>query len=395
MLRLDSLRMPPLVLGVAMVLLAGCSSNEPREQPVPPPQGQGDYRLTANWSKHLADGHDNQHLFLQPAVVGDRVYAAAAKGYIGAYDARTGRETWWTRVDNRLIGGIGTDSEQLYVVTTDAVLKALSHDGDLNWEVQLPTESLVAPQSNGRQVVVQTVEGQLIAFSQNNGERQWQYDSNMPVLSFRGNAVPWVDGSQVVAGFDNGRVVSLDVADGSVEWQQALGSPSGRTQLERIVDVDASPVVRDGSVYIAGYQGKVAALSLRTGEEAWSRSVSSLRAPAVDNGRIVVAAADGQLVGYDLDSRREIWRHNKLEWRRLSAPIVLGDRVLVGDFEGYLYAVDQDDGSIAARTYVDDGGIRSAMVRYRDTVILLSNSGLVASYRIEEREPDSWFLSSP
>ena len=366
------------------IVLTGCSSTEPREQPAAVPEATGEAPVREIWSRRFAEGHDGKYLFMTPAVVEDQVFISTANGYVGAYDARIGRRDWWTRLDARLIAGVGADADQLYVVTRNGKLVALSQSGERLWEAGLPNESLVPPQSNGRQVIVQTIDGELLAFDSDDGERRWQYDSNMPVLSFRGNATPYVDGSRVVTGFDNGRVVSLDVNTGRVEWQQALGTASGRTELERIVDVDASPVVRDRTVYMTGYQGKVAALTLRSGEERWSRSVSSLHSPAVGDGTLVVAAYDGSVIGYGLASRREVWRHDKLAWRRLTAPVSLGEHVLVGDFEGYLYAIRQDDGSIDGRALVDETGLRSSLVRYRDRVILFGNGGQIASYRIVE-----------
>lgn len=379
--------LPRFLLGlfvIAGAVLAGCSSTEPREQPAAVPSATGEAPVRAIWSRRFAEGHDGKYLFMTPVVVEDQVFISTANGYVGAYDARIGRRDWWTKLDARLIAGVGADSDHLYVVTRNGKLIALSHTGERQWEAALPNESLVPPQSNGRQVIVQTIDGEILAFDQRDGGRSWQYDSNMPVLSFRGNATPYVDGSRVVTGFDNGRVVSLDVNTGRVEWQQALGTASGRTELERIVDVDASPVVRDGTVYMTGYQGKVAALSLRSGEERWSRSVSSLRSPAVGDDNLVVAAYDGGVIGYDLASRREVWRHDKLAWRRLTAPVALGEHVLVADFEGYLYAIRQDDGSIDGRALVDEEGVRSSIVRYRDRVILFGNGGQIASYRIVE-----------
>ncbi|TDT41627.1 Beta-barrel assembly machine subunit BamB [Halospina denitrificans] len=377
-------RFLPVLCVLAGIVLSGCSSTEPREQPAAVPEVTGEAPVREIWSRRFAEGHDGEYLFMTPVVVEDQVFISTANGYIGAYDARLGRRDWWKQLDARLIAGVGADSDHLYVVTRNGKLMALSHTGEPRWEAALPNESLVPPQSNGRQVIVQTIDGEVLAYDQDDGERSWQYDSNMPVLSFRGNATPYVDGSRVVTGFDNGRVVSLDVTTGRVQWQQALGTASGRTELERIVDVDSSPVVRDGTVYITGYQGKVAALTLRSGEERWSRSVSSLRSPAVGNDNVVVAAYDGRVIGYDLASRREVWRHDKLQWRRLNSPVTLGDHVLVGDFEGYLYAIRQADGSIDGRAQVDGKGIRSPMVRYRDRVILFGNGGQIASYRIVE-----------
>jgi len=235
-------RVLPVLCVLAGIVLAGCSSTEPREQPAAVPEATGEAPVREIWSRRFAQGHDGEFLFMTPVVVDDQVFISTADGYIGAYDARQGRRDWWKQLDDRLIAGVGADSQHLYVVTRNGKLMALSHTGEPRWEAALPNESLVPPQSNGRRVIVQTIDGEILAFDQSDGERSWQYDSNMPVLSFRGNATPYVDGSRVVTGFDNGRVVSLDVNTGSVQWQQALGTASGRTELERIVDVDASPL---------------------------------------------------------------------------------------------------------------------------------------------------------
>ncbi|MEQ6884846.1 outer membrane protein assembly factor BamB [Salicola sp. Rm-C-2C1-2] len=369
---------------LASVVLAGCSSSEPEEQPAAVPEASGDVEVREIWSRRVADGMDGQYLFLSPGVHEGTVYAATESGYMTAYNARNGRRDWWQKLDEKILAGVGVDSDHLYVVTRNGELIALSHKGKEQWRASLPNESLVAPRSNGRYVVAQTIDGELLAFNQSNGDRRWQYDSNMPVLSFRGNATPWLDGSRVIAGFDNGRVVSLDVRSGAVQWEKRLAEPAGRTELERLVDVDSSPHVVDDAVYVSAYQGSVTALDLRSGEERWSRELSSLEAPAVTEDQIVAAGADGTLVGFERASRNELWRHRKLAWRQPGAPVSLGNHVMVGDFEGYLYAVDAADGSIDARLLVDDAGLRSPPIRFRDRVIVFGNGGWLASYHIRE-----------
>ncbi|XOZ34345.1 outer membrane protein assembly factor BamB [Halomonadaceae bacterium KBTZ08] len=371
---------------LAGFLVAGCSSSDTREQPAPEPEASGDVAVQEIWSRRVADGMDGEYLFLSPGVHDGTVYAATENGYLTAYNARNGRRDWWEKLDENLVAGVGVDKDHLYVVSRNGELIALSREGEEQWRTSLPNESLVPPQSNGRYVVVQTIDGELLAFDQASGARRWQYDSNMPVLSFRGNATPWLDGSRVIAGFDNGRVVALDASSGAVQWQQRLAKPAGRTELERLVDVDASPHVVDDTVYVGAYQGTLSALSLRSGEELWSRELSSLKAPAVFGGQVIAAGADGTLVGFDRGSRSEVWRHRKLAWRQPTAPVALGHYAMVGDFEGYLYAVNTGDGSIDGRVRVDDEGLRSNPVRFRDRVIVFGNGGWLASYHIRESE---------
>ena len=383
-LRLDAIRWPMLALGVLLIAgLSGCGgTGETREQAAPVPQATGDVELRRIWSQRVARGHDGQFLFLEPVVVNDTVFAATADGYLTAYNARNGRRDWWRNLDEVLLGGVGADGDHLYVVTRSGELVALSHEGEEQWRALLPNESLVPPQSNRTQVMVQTIDGQILAFDRDSGDRRWQYDTNMPVLSYRGNATPWVNDDWVITGFDNGRVVALEARTGRMQWTHDVSTPSGRTELERLVDVDGSPVVQNGNVFVAGYQGKVAALELQGGEEIWSRPVSSLRSPGVDGNNLMVVGANGQLSGYNLRSRSELWRDDSLQWRRLTSPVALDDHFLVGDFEGYLYAIDQEDGRIASHVQVDEQGLRSDMIRYRDRVIVFGNGGQLASYRI-------------
>lgn len=371
---------------LAGMVLAGCSSSETREQPAPVPKASGDAQVREIWSRRVAENMDGQYLFLSPGVHEERVYAATEKGYITAYNARNGRRDWWDKLDERLLAGVGVDQDHLYVVTRNGELIALSHKGKEEWRASLPNESLVPPQSNGRYVVVQTIDGELLAFNQSDGERRWQYNSNMPVLSFRGNATPWIDGSRVITGFDNGRVVALDVHSGSVQWEQALAQPAGRTELERLVDVDSSPHVVGDTVYVSAYQGSVSALDLRSGEEQWSRELSSLVAPAVTDDRVIAVGADGTLAGFERSSRSEVWRHRELAWRQPTAPVALGNHAVVGDLEGYLYAVNASDGTIDGRVLVDEKGLRAAPIRFRDRVIVFSNGGWLASYHLREAD---------
>ena len=373
---------PVLLVCLATLLLSACGSRQTAE-PLVLPETTGEAEVRKIWSQRVARGHDDEFLFLQPAVTNDTVYIVTAEGYLTAYNARNGRRDWWIKLDDRVLGGVGADEDQLYVVTRGGDLVALSLDGQEEyWRAPLPNESLVPPQSNGALVVTQTIDGQLLAFDRSSGERRWLFDTSMPVLSYRGNATPWMDDRRLVTGFDNGRVAALDVNSGRLLWNYDVGVPSGRTELERLVDIDGSPVVRNGRVYVTGYQGRMAALDLRTGDELWSRPGSSLRSPGVDDNRIIVAGSDGLMIGYDQRSRSEVWRVESLKRRELTDPVPLSGYFLVGDSEGYIFAIEPRDGSIASFDRVDEKGIRSSFVRYRDRIIMFGNGGQLASYRI-------------
>ncbi|MFE8069626.1 outer membrane protein assembly factor BamB [Marinobacteraceae bacterium S3BR75-40.1] len=372
---------------MALVLFAlaivGCSTTEPVEEPAPLPDITETVTLEEAWDCSIGDGMDGQLLFLQPSVDEQALYAVDTWGELYAKNPQNGETLWERDLDERILAGVGRDAQQLYVANEDGEVIALSReDGSERWRAPLPSEVLAPPQSNGRQVVVQTIDGKVIGFAQSDGERLWQYDSIVPVLSFRGTGTPYVDSQTALIGLANGRLVALDVTEGSQLWQYEVGVPEGRTELERLVDVDANPVVEDGVVYIAGYQGKLAALELRSGQELWSREGSSLQSPSLGGGEIFLAKANGTLIGLDAYSHTEAWRVDALSWRRLTRPLPVADVVLVGDFEGYLHILSQQDGAFLGRVQVDDEGLRVPPVRVGNLIYVFGNSGELVAYKV-------------
>lgn len=371
-----------------VLVLFGCSTSEPIEEPDPLPEIVESVELERVWAKSIGDGMDEQLLFLSPAIVGETLYAVDVNGELYALDALTGETLWYEELDRPLLAGVGADRRHLYVVGRNGELLALDREnGETRWTASLPAEVLAKPKSNGSQVVVTTIDGRLIGFDVRSGQRLWQYDSPAAVLSYRGTAEPYIDSQRVLAGFSNGMLMSFDVLTGAPLWEYPVSVASGRTELERLVDVDGEPLVVDNSVLVVGYQGQLAALDLDSGQELWTREASSLRSPGLGSGNLYVADADGTLVAYNAFSRAESWRIESLSWRRLTSPVSYRDLVTVGDFEGYLHLIQQTDGEFVGRVEVDDEGLRVAPQRFQDLLIVFGNSGELIGYRLPESEP--------
>lgn len=370
----------------SLLVLAGCSSTENFEEPAPVPQVVGGVTLEQAWSLNVGDGHDGQFLQLRPEVVGGTLYAVSADGVLLAVGPATGDVRWRKDLDQQIMAGVGADSRQLYLVNDNARLLALSRDdGELVWEARLPNEALAEPRSNGRLVIAQTVDGKVLAFDVRNGEMLWQYESSAPALSFRGAAAPVVGSEMILASFSSGALVALAADNGQPVWQYAVGEPSGRTELERLVDVTAEPIVIDSAVLVAGYQGKLALVDLRSGQEIWSRSTSTFHSPGLSRDRLFISMVNGDLVAMDGASLNEVWRQDQLAWRRLTGPLVVSDYVLVGDVEGYVHVVSQRDGGFEGQLRVDKKGIRSPLLLWEDKIIVYGNGGRLGVYTLRER----------
>lgn len=373
---------------LAMALLAGCSTTDTFEQPAPVPDISATVELESVWTMGVGEGHDEKFLYLAPLNAGDTLYAGSAEGEVWAVDPENGAVVWYQDLDEDISAGIGGDQDNLYLVTRDAQLKVLSRqDGTELWEQPLPNEALASPQSNGRIVVVQTIDGKVLAFDASSGDRAWQYDSNVPVLSLRAAASPLVGADMVLVSLANGKLMAISTENGQPIWQYEVGQPQGRTELERLVDVAAEPLILESAAMVVGYQGNLALVDLQSGQEIWSRKASSLQSPMIGDGNIFVAGANGDITAYRGNDRRELWVQDRLSWRQPTQPVVFGDYLLIGDYEGYIHMLSLEDGSLQGQLEFDDKGLRVPFQRLQNgNLLVYGNSGKMSVFKIRERD---------
>lgn len=383
-----TLRAATTITLLVLIGLAGCSTTEPFEQPAPVPETGDAVSFRTVWSRSVGEGHDGELLYLSPLNAGDRLYAVSADGELVALSPEDGDLLWKRELGERIFAGVGGDAKRLYLVTREAELLALDRDGGGElWRAPLPTEVLSAPQSNGSMVVAQTIDGRVLAFDSRSGDSLWQYDGVVPVLSIRVAAAPLVGKDIVIAAFASGKLIALTADSGQPVWQYQLGQPQGRTELERLVDIGGQPLVLDTALLAVGYQGQLALIDVRTGQEIWARKASSLYAPAVADNTIYLASANGDLVALRGSDRREIWVQDQLSWRQITQPVPFEDYLVIGDFEGYLYAVSRADGSLQGRFEFDDEGIRVPVQRLvNGNLLVFGNGGRLAALRLRPAE---------
>jgi outer membrane protein assembly factor BamB len=268
--------------------------------------------------------------------------------------------------------------------TSDGEVIALNADnGSERWKVSVSSEVLAAPAvAQARDLVlVRTVDGKLIALDALTGNEIWFAQQSVPRLSVRGTGAPIIAGDAVVCGFDNGKVAAYSLADGSLLWEALINPPSGRTEVERLADLNAAVRVAGENVYVTGYQGTVAAIDLESGQVAWAQEISSYDAPAVDLTQLYVASASGDLHGLGRATGQELWRDGSLLNRGLTGPAAFGDSVVVGDFEGYLHWFDAATGALRARTRAGSNGIVAAPVVVNDLLLVLNDGGKLYAFR--------------
>ncbi|WP_331345829.1 outer membrane protein assembly factor BamB [Cellvibrio sp. UBA7661] len=384
--------------------MSGCSlfSKKTGNEPMELVDFEQTIDLDKVWKRGIGEGQNKGFSSLTPALDDDKIYAVDYEGLVVAVNNKTGKKLWSRKVNKeqlglwgwiksffvagdpnrQIVGGIAAENGLLLVATYAGEVMALSKDnGDELWRKQLPGEIVSAPRTNGSVVATQTVNGKLFALDAKTGEQLWFYDNPPPVLTLRGTPSPIVTDTAIYAGFSNGRMMAFNPTNGLILWEQRIASPKGRSELERMVDIHASPLIRDGVIYVGTYQGRISALARGTGSPMWGQDGSTSENLALSTDKLFVSQTDGKLVAYSATTGEKLWSNEKMLRRSLNGPQVFGDYVAVVDFKGYMHVVNQSDGEFVARVRVDRKGARAPMLTDGETLYVFTNRGKLIAYR--------------
>ncbi|MBT8422076.1 MAG: outer membrane protein assembly factor BamB [Gammaproteobacteria bacterium] len=373
------------LLLVAALVSAGCSNKDvdPDTLPAELLKFEPELRIKKVWSAGVGDGTERLRLALRPATDGSRIYAAAHDGRVSAFTPDRGKRIWQTKTRLPLSAGPSTDGKLVVAGSNNGELIALDAEtGDRRWQVDVTSEVLGAPSVGQGVVIVQTVNGKLTALDAEDGSTRWSVQQSVPRLSVRGTAGPVLARDRVISGFDNGRLACYAIEDGSVFWDVLMDPPSGRTELERLIDINSSPVVAGSDVYAAAYQGSIGAVALESGQLLWSRELSSHSGLSVDVSSLYITNQQSEIVAVSRGSGRELWRRKDIRNRDATAPAILGSSLVVGDFEGYLHWFDLRTGALQARVKAGGERISSQPLVLNETVYVLADSGALSAYRV-------------
>jgi outer membrane protein assembly factor BamB len=375
--------------------LAGCSTisgwfdsdDDDPTAPVDLVKIEQTVKIKKLWSAGIGDGQGDGLYRLQPVISRDVIYAASAEGMVRAFERAKGKSLWKVDLDTPLSGGVGVYENALLLGSSEGfVLKLDASSGELLWSTRLRGEVLSPPQANGKVVVAQTYDGKLQGLDFHTGEILWTYDSNVPVLTIRGTSVPILNNGVVYAGFANGRVLAFNAQTGAIGWEVRVAISQGRSEIERIVDVDGTMQLAGKELYAASYQGRVVAIDVASGRKLWQQDVSSFSGVSQGFGNIYVADEDGTLTAYLRNGQGVRWTQTALGYRELSRPTPVSSYVAVGDFEGYVHLLSQVDGEFVGRVKVDGDGVRADMLSDGNILYVFGNSGKLAVYEITAKK---------
>jgi outer membrane protein assembly factor BamB len=374
------------IVVAALAVIAACGKNKNTDPPAKLVDFEPQLSVEKLWSHSFGGKSDRMRLALRMAVADNVAYAAGFDGEITALSAENGKTIWVVKTKLPLSAGPAVGNGIVVVGATDGTVVAFEAlTGKERWRHRVSGEVLSSPLIVNDDVLVRSVDGRLVALAASDAKQKWSVEQTVPRLSLRGTAPPVVAQDSVITGFDNGRVVSVELATGDLQWDTAVGTPTGRTELERMVDIDAPVRVLGDDVFVAGYQGRIAMLARESGQIWWARDFSSYRGFNIDNTTIFASSAEGLVVAMRRNDGNVSWEQAALRQRALTAPTIDGGALIVGDYDGYLHWLSATDGSMLARTKTDGERITNAPLVADGRVFVQTDGGTVIAYRTKAK----------
>ncbi len=369
-----------LVSSVTGVFTGGDDNSEP---PAELREYVSEIEIDSLWERQSGSGSEDYFLKLVLAIAYGKTFSADQHGLLEARDVNSGELVWEQETEYSFSAGPGTGIDLVVMGTSNAEVVAFDlENGEPKWRTRVSSEILAVPVLASNVVIIRTIDGKVLALSEADGSKLWEFERSVPALSIRGSSTPVVVGDNVIIGYANGKMTALRLSDGKNLWETSIAIPGGRSEVERLVDLDSDPVVSDGVVFIASFQGGTSAVLDIDGDVLWrNEDVSSYSGLGYDWRYLYVSDAESRVWQLDQRNGAGLWKQDELHHRRLTTPVAYDDFVVVGDFEGYLHWLAVSDGRQLGRVHVTDAAIEAQPVVVDNTVYVYAKDGTIAAYK--------------
>ena len=383
------------LLGICcLFLITGCKNKDVQpeygvyQEPIQPsaiPADTGAEELAVEWKTDVGEGAKDGFAILKPGIGQQGILTADRQGVVTAVNPENGKTIWKTDLNKSIFAGVAVGDGIAIVGHDDGIVAALSaEDGSRLWQAAVNRQiSSVAAIGRSR-VVIRTADGQIIGLKADTGERAWTLERSKPELSMHGDATPVVTGDAVLIGLANGRLLAHNVVTGREYWETEISLSSGRNQIERLSDADTAPLVAGNHIYSAAYQGSIASLRLNDASVRWKTKVSTRLQLAISGNQLLSTESLGGVVALDSETGQVLWEQLRLQGRGISHPLVVQDRVLVGDAEGNLYSISLEDGALIDTLKIARGAVLS-LLQWDNLIIAYTSEGEVSAVSLRKR----------
>ncbi len=351
------------------------------EPPTPLVEYTPELDVKVFWKESVGVGADGRTLKLIPAIGAGKIIAADREGVVEARDAKTGSLLWEVETEIPFSAGPSLAAGRIILGSSKAKVVALnSENGEQLWENTVSSEILAMPVIAKGIVIVRTTAGEIVALDERTGRRLWSYEHSVPALSIRGTGSPLIVGDKVIVGYDNGKLVALHLNNGKYIWEATIAMPKGRSEIERLVDLDVDPIETGDTIYVAAYNGGVSAISVSDGEVLWRNDkISSHTGLSYDNRHLYLSDSSGQVLQIEQRGGAGLWKQKELSYRSLTAPVLYQDYVVVADYNGYVHWLSTRDGRQLGRVQISDSGIDTKPIVADGIVYVYAKDGTLAA----------------
>lgn len=374
-----------LVILVLCTLLQGCSTvddymlgKDNTPQPKELENIKPKVKLSQNWTVPVGKSHKtNEYLKLKPVVRGDIIYTADASGLIQAVRSKDGNIQWTKQLNSGIISGPTVADGFLAVGTNDSTVALLNQSTGIEmWQAKVSGEVLSQPVISHQKVIAKTIDGKVYAFDTTKGNQVWMFDHGAPNLVLKASSSPIIVGNLVLIGYSDGKMDALELQTGHQVWQRSIAYSNGASDVERLVDIDADPIVDGQVAYIASYQGYIGALSLTDGQFIWKKPGSVYKNMISSSKTLYLTDSDDVLWSLDKRTGHVNWKQNALNARGLTEPVLVGNHLVVGDKTGLVHILATQTGELLGRSQLNGAVSISPSVAQKNVYVLTDNGML-------------------
>jgi outer membrane protein assembly factor BamB len=388
-----------LLLLVSVLLVSACADDTNVDEPAELVPFYSKYYLDVSWHQSSGAGAEEQYIFLHPLILKEIVVTSSRDGVLNIISLKSGHFEEDIELDAVISAGVAGNEKVWLLATRDAhVIAVDAKSRKERWRTRVPSEVLARPVIYEDTVIVRTIDGKILSLNVDSGKIRWQYQRAIPDLTLRGTSEPVVARGKIFVGLADGRLIAISPDNGEVIWDVALSVPAGRSEVQRLVDIDGDAELYGRVLYAASFQGRVAAIDVDRGQFLWARDFSTHTGVLLDEKVLYSSDEQGNIWALDRLNGATIWKQDKLAHRKLTRPTIIGDYLAVGDFEGYVHLLSRYDGSFVARYQLgqyDDLGwelgtgiIVPPIVFREDRLVVVTRGGIVYVLRLLEREDD-------
>lgn len=362
----------------ALAAMTACSSDPPIK-PAALARFDQTVKVKEVWNNDVRNS--GPYTLMAATAEGD-VFTADAKGRIARLDGVKGRIKWKVDTKQPISGGVGVGGGLVLVGTAKGKVLAFDLSGKPRWTANVSSEVLAPPAADAQWVIVRSGDGRIFGLSATDGARKWEYQSTLPSLILRSAGGVTLDAENAYAGLPGGKLVALRLRDGIQLWEASVSLPRGDNEIERLSDVAEAPLQQQGQACAVSFQGKVACFDLAKGAPLWTRDASSAQRLTGDERRLYVVDETSHVLAFDRETAALVWKQEKLFGRRLSAPLLHGNHLVIADFEGYVHVINLQDGSFVGRLRADSEPIKAPPISVGDNVVVQSTDGELTALSI-------------